>query len=304
MSNPHPVNLAASLHKKLLNQSKERGRPFAETLVFYAIERFLFRLSQSPEAGRFVLKGALALQAWNAAAASRPTRDIDLLGRMDNDLEAVRLLFAEVCRQSVPDDGLVFDPATVATARITEDADYEGVRVAFLGMMGKARIPMQIDIGFGDVVTPPPVYVDYPTLMGQPAPRLLTYNRETAIAEKLEAMVSIGAINSRMKDFFDIWMLARHHAFDGKLLTEAVARTFAKRGTPADAHPVCFSTAFSQSAIKATQWNAFIKNAHLADATLAFPETVAGIVQFLGPVLEAIAAEREFAGRWSDGAWR
>src|SRR5205085_661205 len=140
--------------------------------------------------------------------ATRPTRDIDLLGRMNNDLEYIRAVIAEVCQAHVDDDGLVFDAATVATERIAEDADYLGVRATFQATLGNARIAMQIDIGFSDVITPGPDTVSYPTILDFPAASLLAYNRETAIAEKFEAMVKLGELNSRMKDFFDVAVLA------------------------------------------------------------------------------------------------
>ncbi len=185
------ANIAASVHQRLLNLAKVRGRPFNELLVYYGIERFLYRLSISRHAEAFILKGALTLLVWQTPV-TRPTRDIDLLGRTSNDLEAIRVLVAEVCQQTVEDDGLIFDPASVNTDRIAEDADYEGVRASFQGQLGNARIAMQIDNGFSDVITLAPISVTYPVMLNQPAPQLMAYNRETAIAEKLEAMVSLG----------------------------------------------------------------------------------------------------------------
>jgi len=155
------TNQAASVHQRLLNLARTNGRPFNELLQFYAIERFLYRLGQSQYRDRLVLKGALMLLVWKTPM-TRPTRDIDLLGRISNDLESVRSVVADICRKVVEDDGLVFDPSTVTTERIAEDADYEGVRARFQGHLGKARIAMQIDLGFSDVITPAPVSISYP----------------------------------------------------------------------------------------------------------------------------------------------
>lgn len=298
------TNLAASVHQRLLNLAKTSGRPFNELLVYYGIERFLYRLSLSRFGERFVLKGALTLLVWQTPL-TRPTRDIDLLGSTSNDLEAIRTIFADVCQQPVDDDGLVFDATSVTTERIAEDADYEGVRARFLGRLGNARIAMQIDIGFSDVITPAPIPVLYPVILGQPAPHLMAYNRETAIAEKLEAMVSLGELNTRMKDFFDVWLLAHNYDFDGAALASAVTGTFQRRQTPVEAAPVCFSEVFTRNPTKATQWSAFIRNARLTDAPRGFEDAIAIIIQFAGPVLSAVATGQNFQQIWRHpGPWQ
>jgi predicted nucleotidyltransferase component of viral defense system len=298
------TNIAASVHQRLLNLAKTGGRPFNELLVYYAIERFLYRLSISRHAESFVLKGALTLLVWQTPV-TRPTRDIDLLGRTSNDLEAIRILVSEVCKQAVDDDGLIFDSASVATSRIAEDADYEGVRAIFQGKLGNARIAMQIDIGFSDVITPAPVAITYPVILDQPAPHLMAYNRETAIAEKLEAMVSLGELNTRMKDFFDVWLLARSYDFDGRVLAQAVTGTFGRRHTPIDIAPVCFAASFAASPTKAAQWNAFVRNSKLTDVPGNFADVVAVVAGFAVPVLVAVAGQREFNSMWERlGTWR
>jgi len=196
-------NMAASVHARLTDIARRTDRPFQELLQYYAMERFLYRLSKSPHAARFVLKGALMLRVWDAPMA-RPTKDIDLLGRLENSLENGSTVVRELCALEVEPDGLVFRPATVKSERIREDADYEGVRTRFDGLLARARMAMQLDVGIGDVMVPGPVEIAYPTLLDMPAPRLKGYPRETAIAEKFEAMVKLGTLNSRMKDFYDI----------------------------------------------------------------------------------------------------
>src|SRR5688572_23871734 len=200
------------------------------------MERFLYRLSISPHRDRFVLKGALLMTAWHAPQ-TRPTVDIDLAGRTSNDLEHVGRIIQEICSMEVVPDGIHFDPATVKVARIKEDAEYEGVRARFWGTLSRARIEMQIDIGFGDIVVPKPTSLDYPVILNFPAPVLLGYPRETVIAEKLQALTALGMLNSRLKDYFDIWFLSRLYSFEGPILADAIRATFENRSTPIDPEP-------------------------------------------------------------------
>jgi predicted nucleotidyltransferase component of viral defense system len=225
-----PRNTAASVRQRLLNRARSDQRPFNELLQYYAIERFLYRLSRSEHADRFILKGALMLQAWRSPEL-RPTMDIDFLGKTSNEEVSIAEKIRDILFTAVESDGLDFDPATIQTERITEDADYEGIRVLFRGVLDSARVNMQIDIGFGDVVYPGPEESDLPTLLDNPAPRLLCYSRESVIAEKFEAMVKLGELNSRMKDFYDIWLLSRQFNFAGNSLAEAIRLTFERRGT-------------------------------------------------------------------------
>lgn len=242
-------NVAGSVHQRLLDVARKADRRFNDLVQHYAGERWLYRLSQSQHGERFVLKGALLLLVWDTPI-TRPTRDIDLLGRVSNDLDSIRSVIAEVCETSVEDDGLVFDTTGVTTERIAEDADYEGVRAKFHARLGNTRIAMQIDIGFSDVITPGPVRISYPTILGQPTPNLHAYNRETAVSEKFEAMVKLGELNSRMKDFFDIWLLAGSFNFDGRTLAESIRRTFEQRQTPVEAEPICFTDKFAMDPSK------------------------------------------------------
>jgi len=181
-------NISASIHQRLLNNARQTGRPFAEVLQYFAIERFLYRLSRSPHAGKFILKGALMLSAWEPGLP-RPTKDIDLLGSTKNDVSAIVAIMRSICKiETAPPDGLLFDPAEVEGERITENADYQGVRVGFWGNLGKARISMQIDIGFGDIVFPAPKKLIYPAILDMPRPVLRGYSKESIVAEKLESL--------------------------------------------------------------------------------------------------------------------
>ena len=297
-------NMAASVHQRLLNAAKESTRTFNELLQYYAIERFLFRLSKSEYEDRFVLKGALTMLVWKSPV-TRPTRDIDLLGRIGNDLESVRSVIAAICEQQVDADGLVFDPASVRTERIAEDADYHGVRAKFRGSLGKAQIAMQIDIGFSDVVTPAPESITFPTILDLPAAQLRAYTRETVVAEKFEAMVKLGVLNSRMKDFFDIWLLAQNYEFNGAVLANAIARTFEQRGTAIVSDPVCFTTDFALNQSKAAQWKAFLRNGRLVDVPTEFNEVIDRVMSFLQPVVEILAAGSSFNHIWlPPGPWK
>ena len=277
-------NIAASVRARLADKAKAGSRPFQELLQYYGLERFLYRISQTEHRERFILKGALMLRVW-AAPESRPTRDIDMLCYADNSIENLEGLVRSLCNVDVEDDGLVFDASTVAGERIKEDADYEGVRVKFTGFLEKARIPMQLDIGFGDVVHPSAQEEDYPTILEFPGPRLRMYPRETVVAEKFQAMVYLGTLNSRMKDFFDIWLLARHFNFDGVELGGAIAKTFDNRGTPIETEPVALTPVFTDAEDIAKQWAAFLKRAQLAHAPKSFGKLRGLLRAFLLPVL-------------------
>jgi len=293
-------DVAASVHRRLLNVARQANRPFNDLLQYYADERWLYRLSQSQYSERFILKGALMLLVWDTPVR-RPTRDIDLLGRVSNDLESIRSAISEVCRTAVEEDGLVFDADNVTTERITEDADYEGVRARFRGHLGNSRIAMQIDIGFGDEITPGPVGIVYPTILDHPSAELRAYNRETAVAEKLEAMVKLGELNSRMKDFFDIWLLAEHFEFDGQTLAECVRRTFQQRQTQLHPEPICLTEGFSIDLAKTDQWEALVRRGRLSDAPTGFPKVVEHVRAFLRPLMSAIAEEQDVDMRWPPG---
>jgi len=302
--NSRPISdLAASVRQRLQNNAKETARPFQEVLQYFAMERFLYRLSQSAHVEKFVLKGALMFVAWHAPA-SRPTRDIDFLARMNNSAESILPVVREICSLQVEPDGLEFDLPTLKGVLIKEDADYEGLRVTFTVRLKNARVPMQLDMGFGDVLTPSAELTDYPTILDFSGPRLYGYPRETVIAEKFEAMVKLGQLNSRMKDFFDILLLSRQFAFSGVTLASAIAKTFARRKTPLHLPPVAFSETFSNDPQKIAQWNAFLRKSKLAPPAHNFSEAIAIIRAFLLPPAEAARDDRDFPSHWSPaGPW-
>ena len=280
-------NTAVSVRQKLLNKSREEKRPFQELLQYYAMERFLYRLSQSPHNSCFTLKGALTLWAMQGPT-SRPTRDIDMLGQTSNVPEAILAQVRDIIVAEVMDDGLHFDPDTLKSEAITEDADYQGLRVTFTGFLDNAKIPMQLDIGFGDPVFPFPSWLEFPALLDFPAARIKCYTPESSIAEKFQAMVNLGELNSRMKDFYDVWLISRQHGFRLENLKGAVERTFWKRGTEIpETNP--FSAAFVDT--KQPQWQAFRKRLGQDHVPEAFSEVVEAVVEFLGPVMDGNVAD-------------
>jgi predicted nucleotidyltransferase component of viral defense system len=296
-----PKNLPASVRDRLLNRAKRDKRPFGELLQYYAMERFLYRLSQSRHADRFILKGALMLRAWQLPEL-RPTMDIDMLGRTSNKEAELVSQIRDILVMNVEPDGLTFKADSIQAERITEDADYEGIRIRFLGLLERARIHMQIDIGFGDVVYPEPERMDFPAMLDFSAPRLLCYSRESTIAEKFEAMVKLGVLNSRMKDFYDIWALSRQFDFNGARLAEAIRLTFERRGTVLPTSIEAFTGTFIQA--KGTQWTAFRKRLQQDHAPAFFKDVVTVVNSFLTPILTAISFGIPISNTWTaPGPW-
>ena len=296
-------NMPASVRQRLVNKARESGRPFQDMLQYFAMERFLYRLTRSPHSDKFVLKGALLFMAWGSPS-TRSTKDIDFLARMDNSIESVTTVIREVCGQEVEPDGLVFDPGSVAGEAIKEDADYPGVRVTFLVTLQNARVSMRIDLGFGDVVTPAAMMAKYPALLELPAPQLLVYPRETVVAEKFEAMTKLGLLNSRMKDFYDLWILHHQFDFDGVTLATAIRRTFAYRKTVAVAQPTALTPLFGSDATKQTQWQGFLEKTGIDAAPLSLQSVIDDLFLFLVPVAEAVEAGSVFNKVWTaPGPW-
>ena len=304
MSKTRTANLEASVHQRLLNLSRERGEDFNLLLTQYALERLLYRLSQSEHANQFVLKGALLFNLW-PVEGHRPTRDIDLLGYGDSAGETLMRVFGDICAVEVQPDGLSFNPASLRISVIREDQAYEGQRVELKARLGKAQIPVQIDIGFGDVVTPPPEEIEYPALLGFPAPRLRAYPIETVVAEKLETIVVLGIANSRMKDFYDLWIMARFFPFDGPTLVRAIRSTFERRRTGIPRNPpMGLTKEFSESPEKTKQWQGFLKRTNLTPGDTDLSQVVEQLGPFLMPPLAAAAMGQAFDKiRPPDGSW-
>lgn len=299
---PEPKrNLSASVRQRLLTLSQRRKEPFDLVLVRYGIERLLYRLSRSPHAEKFLLKGAMLFAIWSDGT-HRPTRDVDLLGFGTRDDKELKTIFTELCRLETEPDGLTFLPDSVAAAPIREEAAYPGIRITLEARLGKARISVQVDIGFGDVVTPEPDEVEFPALLDFPAPHLRTYPIYTVVAEKLEACVRLGESNTRMKDFFDLWFLSRKFPFDGALLKDAITRTFVRRemSLPVTV-PVALTPEFAE--MNAATWAAFIQRNALAHFEMV--STLDAIRVFAWPVMGAAANDVAFSEHWTPAkGWR
>jgi hypothetical protein len=267
------------------------------------LERFLYRLSVSPYRDSFVLKGALLLQLWTAETY-RPTRDLDLLGRGVSNT-SYRKIFSEVCSQKVEDDGLTFLPDTIRVERIRDDEAYEGVRVRLEARLGKVRIALQIDVGLGDTIVPGPEELEYPTLLKFPAPRLHAYSKDSVVAEKFETIVKLGMANSRMKDFYDLWVLTQRFEFESATLVAAIQATFETRRTTLPAtSPLALRSDFYDLPTKQTQWRAFLRKSGLrGDSSLK--KIILIIEMFVMPVVEAILKNHIEAKVWSTGGpWK
>ncbi|MFV0678788.1 nucleotidyl transferase AbiEii/AbiGii toxin family protein [Ottowia sp.] len=293
-------NVAASVRARLLNKARAEKLDFNLLLTRYALERMLYRLSVSEERGQFLLKGALLFDLW-FDLPHRPTHDADLLGFGSTEVPHLEKLFREIS-QIASDDGIVFQADSVKAAEIRKEANYAGVRVTMIGLLDGARCPVQIDIGFGDAVTPAPENVHYPVILdGMPQPQLRVYPRYTVVAEKLEAMVKLGILNSRLKDYFDLWVLARHSDFDGAVLAQAIRATFERRGTaiPSGA-PLGLTDEYGLDEQKIKQCSAFLRKNALEPMPLA--AVIEALREFLLPVLAALAAGNGFDRQWQAGA--
>ena len=301
MNKKRRTNLPASIRQRLLNLSRDRGEDFNLTLTRYGTERLLYRLSRSARSDQFILKGALLLSLWTDRLL-RPTRDIDLLGYGDSSQEALTQLFRDICVADVQADGLTFHPDTVRVTEIREDQESGGQRVQMTATLGNARIHLQVAIGFGDVITPAADEVEYPSLLGLPSPRLRVYPRETVIAEKLEAMVVLAMANSRMKDFYDVWMMSRELQFDGRTLARAIQATFQRRRSrlPHTA-PTAFTEEFAGDHDKGRQWNAFLSRNRLDAGGMDLTQVVREIHLFLMPPIIAAAKGQAFEDTWPVG---
>lgn len=304
MSRKSPSNVAASVRQRLLNKTRETGEDFQLLLTRYALERFLYRLGNSQYSGKFVLKGAMLYLLWDRAP-HRSTRDLDLHGTGDSSVAHMEMVIKEICGLEVEDDGVVFLLETVRGEEIREDQEYAGVRLQLVARIAGARISLQIDVGFGDDVYPEPQEADYPTVLAFQAPRIRVYPRESVVAEKYHALVFLGIANSRMKDFFDMWTLAKTFSFEGEMLSRAIEVTFIRRKTAVPSLiPMGLSDEFCDDAGKQTQWRAFLQKGRLIEGKLSLREVAEFLRTFLMPPSAAVARNKRFGLRWpAAGPW-
>ena len=298
MSKNRNKNITASILQRLKNYSQARKEDRGLTLTNYAIERLLYRLSISEYADRFVLKGAQLFRIWTDKSY-RPTRDLDLLHFGNPDIAELERIFQEICNiKTEVEDGIIYLAETVRGEVIREENQYDGVRIKFEFRIGRTGEFMQVDIGFGDAVNPPATEIQFPSILEMPSPNFRTYCRDTVVAEKVEAMVSLGYANSRMKDFYDVYTLSKEFDFDGETLKKSIHITFGKRktGIP-DEPPLALTSEFSDDPIKQTQWNAFLRKNGLESITLT--QTVESIKTFLEPIFLAINKSNDYNSVWS-----
>lgn len=280
-----PKKTAASVRDRLYNLARREKHDFNLVLNAFATERLLYRLCRSEYANSFVLKGARLFALWTHKP-HRPTRDLDLLGFCDPSPEALRRAFESICRVQVEPDGLAFDDKAMTIEEIRLEQEYGGLRVKLTARLAQARIPLQVDVGFGDVVTPEVQILDYaPLLDGLPASRVRAYPRETVIAEKLQAIVALGTLNTRMKDFYDLSALADDFDYEGQTLCQTIRATFRRRKTPIPSElPACLQDSFAEDEDRKRLWKGFLKRSAIEQwASGDFAVVLAKVRDFLAP---------------------
>ena len=293
--------MAVSVRDQLLNLARERGEDFQLILTQYGLERLLYRLGKSDYRDLFILKGAMLFMLWGDQP-HRPTRDVDFLGFGDSSETGLRTVFRELCEIPVEDDGLTLIVDSIRVNAIRDDTEYGGMRVKLFGDLAGARIPIQADIGFGDAVTPGPRSIEYPTLLDSPAPNLKAYPHETVVAEKYQALVTLGMANSRMKDFYDLWIISREFDFDGLILSKAIGNTFSRRHTSLPEHvPLGLSPEFYEDSHKNAQWNAFVRKGMLTATPPSLKNICLSLEAFLLPPTQALVRDGEFRANWEPG---
>ena len=296
-----PSNLGASVRQRLLNLAKERSEDFDLVLTRFALERLLYRISVSEHAGKFILKGAMLVAVW-LPDAFRATRDLDLLGEGDASPAGAEAVFKDICRARVEPDGVEFDTSSVQAELIREDQQYLGTRVKLEARIAGAVIHLQVDVGYGDAVVPPPTPIDFPQILEFTQPHIRAYSRYTVVAEKLQAAVELGLANSRLKDIFDLYVLSLHFDFDGPGLVTAIRATFDRRKMAIpDSPPVALTSNFSEDAGKLAQWRGFLRRSRVRIQAPALPAVIESVAQFTLAPLEAARLRKEFRRNWSPG---
>ncbi len=301
MSPSKSKNYAASVRQRLLNYARSSGQDFIFVLRAFAMERLLYRLSRSPYVDNFVLKGAMLFKLWSGDFY-RQTHDIDVLAIKSQTTDSLKAIFQDISQIPFIDDGLTYLSDTVNVNAIREEQQYGGFRVTLTAMLGVAKIHLQVDCGFGDVITPDPIVTYFPTLLDLPAPQLRTYPKETVVAEKFEAIVRLGMANSRMKDFYDLWALVRDFTFSGQVFASAIQNTFKRRRTPLpEGTPEAFQASFIQNPLKLTQWQAFVRKTRFVKVEKDFGKTIDFVRSFLWPPIDSIVKTKSFEMTWSAG---
>lgn len=303
MTRPTPANVAHSVHGRLLNEAQHSGTAFNDLLQNYLVERFVARLSRSEVADRFVLKGATMFRVW-ATPRARRTRDVDLLSLEAGTPQAVTESIRACLSMDDPTDGIRFAADSLVSEELAHDDGDATLRLRVPAFLGTARLTLHVDVGFGDVITPAAVWVDFPTLLSPQRPRVLGYPKETAIAEKFEAMVRLDLINTRLKDFHDIWALSRDFAFEGATLGRALAATFTRRATelPA-AEPSALTSVFLDDPAKVRQWAGFVRKSGTRDSR-SLPDVGSDLRDFLVPLTRGMSEGRTLPARWPpSGPW-
>ena len=296
-------NLAASVQARLAQRRAKTGEDFNVLLVRFSLERLLYRLSCSSHREQFVLKGAMLFAVWEPTL-HRVTRDLDLLGFGNPSQERLAAIFRELCDAEVEGDGVDFDADSVLSEDIRAQQEYAGIRVKLKARIGKAMIPLQVDIGFGDALLIAPEEVTFPVLLGMAAPRLRAYRRETVVAEKLEAIVKLGMINTRFKDYFDLLFLARKFPFEGVALSSAIAATFECRGTRfPEGLPIGLTPAFATDTAKIRGWESFYRKTVTRDTVPLFTDVIQRLVEFLEPPLAAATKGQPLNASWGSNRW-
>jgi len=296
-------NLPASIHARLAQRRAKTGEDYNVLLVRFTLERLLYRLSRSRHREQFILKGAMLFAVWDSAI-HRATRDLDLLGFGQPTLERLAGIFRELCGVEVEADGVDFDPRSVTCEDIRAQDEYAGIRVKLRATLGKAVVPLQVDVGFGDALPVAPDEITFPVLLGMSAPKLRAYARETVVAEKLEAIVKLGMLNSRFKDYFDLQYLGQKFPFQGDLLVKSIAATFERRGTPIPAGlPAGLTPTFSSDPAKIRGWQAFWLKTGLKDECPSLANVIQILVKFLERPLEAAAKKEPLPAIWKSSRW-
>lgn len=302
---PPPNEAEQSFRQRLLDISRQRNEDFQFVLMRFALERLLYRLASSRYADRFVLKGAFLFEIW-MDQPYRPTKDLDLLGFGNGSPVRMARIFADICKVDVEPDGLFFDAKSIAISEIRENQDYDGLRVKLMASLGNARIPLQIDIAFGDTITPAACKVDFPSMLGLRPATIQSYPRESVVSEKLQAAVYLDMQNSRMKDFCDLFWLSQLFSFEGQVLVSAIVATFKRRKTEIPVEiPTFMTQEFSTDPIKIDQWRAFLRKTNFAEIPESLESVLSRLRQFLLPPIKAACSGKSLQLTWPpDGPWQ